>query len=147
MKEVTAIIDFFMNEDNMQYLLKGNEINNLNEVHHNIFTNIENQKGSIFVYEPRHNDPNHPDNKFDNNDKKRHNTEFPDESDKIVAKVLRYVKRPNGKDALEIEITDALFFSKLNEPVIKLNGYYSTSEDGTIHIDKIVRLTLADRNS
>ena len=42
MKEVTAIIDFFMNEDNMQYLLKGNEINNLNEVHHNIFTNIEN---------------------------------------------------------------------------------------------------------
>ena len=25
MKEVTAIIDFFMNEDNMQYLLKGNE--------------------------------------------------------------------------------------------------------------------------
>lgn len=146
MKEAITIVEFFMNEDNMQYLLKGMTIDNLSEIHRNLFTNIENQKGSIFIYEPRRSDPNHPDNRFDNTYKK-HNTQFPDESDEIVAKVLRYVSRPDGKDALEIEVINSLFFSKLHEPVIKLNGYYSTLENGTLHIDKIVRLTLADRNS
>ena len=146
MKHVTTIVEFFMNKDNMQYLLKGNEIDNFDEVHHNLFTNIKNENGSIFVYEPRHKDPNHPDNKFDNTYKK-HNSQFPDNSDRIVAKVLRYITKDNGKDALEIEILDSLFFAKLHEPVIKLNGYYSVSEKRTFHIDKIVRLTLADRNS
>ena len=146
MKQITAVVDFFMNKDNMQYLLKGNEIDNLDEVHHNLFTNIKNQKGSIFIYESRHDDPNHPDNKFDNTHKK-HNSEFPDDSDRIVARVLRYVNRADNRDALEIEVLDSLYFCKLCEPVIKLNGYYSTSENKTFHIDKIVRLTLADRNS
>ena len=41
MKEITAIVKFFLNEDNMEYLLKGNKIDNLEEVHHNIFTNIK----------------------------------------------------------------------------------------------------------
>lgn len=146
MKQVTVIVEFFMNENNMQYLLKGMIIDNLNEIHHSLFTSIENQKDSMFIYEPRHNDPNHPDNRFDNTHRK-HNTQFPDESDKIVAKVLQYINRPDGKDALEIEVIDTLFFSKLQKPVIKLNGYYSTSENGILHIDKIVRLTLADRNT
>lgn len=146
MKQATAIVNFFMNENNMQYLLKGNEIDNLSEVHHNLFTNIKQQKGSIFIYEPRRDDPNHPDNKFDNGYKK-HNSEFPDDSDRIVAKVLRYVDKDDNTSALEIEVLDTLYFCKLCEPVIKLNGYYSTSGDKTFHIDKIVRLTLADRNN
>lgn len=44
MKQITAVVDFFMNKDNMQYLLKGNEIDNLDEVHHNLFTNIKIKK-------------------------------------------------------------------------------------------------------
>lgn len=147
MKKVTAIVKFFLNEDNMEYLLKGNKIDNLEEVHHNIFTNIKTNKGFIYIYEPRATDPNHPDNRFDNTHKHIPTTEFPDDSDQIVAKVLRYINNDEGKDGLEIEIINSLYYHKLREPCIKLNGYYSTSEDGSLHIERITRLTLADRNS
>lgn len=147
MKEAKAIVHFFMNKDNMKDLLKGNTIDNLDEVHYNLFTNIENKGGSIFIYEPRRDDPHHPDNKISVKSKMKHNTEFPDEADRIVAKVLRYIDDIDGKDALEIEILDALFFSKLDEPIIKLNGYFSISKNGIFHIDEIVRITLADKNS
>ena len=74
-------------------------------------------------------------------------SEYPDESDRIVAKVLRYIKSPDGNDSLEIELIDSLYYYKLTQPVIKLNGYFNLGDEkNTIHISSITRLTLADRN-
>lgn len=145
-KVVIKIVDFFMNKSNMEYLLKGNIIDNFDEVHANIFNELNKKNGSILVYEPRLDDPNHPDNRNLTHIKKQQ-SEYPDESDRIVAKVLRYIKGVNGNDSLEIEVLDPLYYFKLSQPVIKLNGYFVMNDNNTIHINNITRLTLADRNS
>ena len=146
MKEVKVIVKFFMNKNNMEYLLKGNTIDNFDEIHTNIFNEL-NSNGSILVYEPRRNDPNHPNNRYKTHMKKVELSEYPDESDRIVAKVLRYIKSPDGNDSLEIELIDSLYYYKLTQPVIKLNGYFNLGDEkNTIHISSITRLTLADRN-
>ena len=118
MKEVKVIVKFFMNKNNMEYLLKGNTIDNFDEIHTNIFNEL-NSNGSILVYEPRRNDPNHPDNRHKTHMKKVELSEYPDESDRIVAKVLRYIKSPDGNDSLEIELIDSLYYYKLTQPVIR----------------------------
>ena len=126
MKHVTTIVRFFITKDNMEYLLHGHTIDNFDEMRNNLFTEL-NSNGSVLVYKPR-------DESYDSQ------SEYPNIKDRIVAKILRYIKE---KDALEIEILDSLYFSKLYNPKIKLNGY-CISEDGSIHIKKITRLTLAD---
>lgn len=146
MKEAITRVKFFMTKNNMEFLLKGIKIDNLDDVRRNIFEHI-NTNGSIYVYEPRLDDPHHPDNRLDNTYKHIHTSEFPDASDEIIGKVLRFINGNNGDDSLEIEIINSLYFAKLREPCIKVNGYYSISSDGSIHIDKITRLTLADRNN
>ena len=143
MKGMKAIVKFFMTKSNMEYLLKGISISNFDDVRTNLFKDISN-KLLLHIYEPRSNDPNHPDNKV-NYEGSYHLSEYPDDSDRIVAKVLRYIRDNKGDDYLEIEIIDSLYFSKLNQPVIKINGYYELS-DGAIKIKKVSRLTLADRN-
>lgn len=142
MKETKAIVKFFMTKSNMEYLLKGISISNFDEVRTNLFKDISNKL--LYIYEPRSNDPNHPDNKV-NYEGSYHLSEYPDDGDRIVAKVLKYMRDNKGDDYLEIEIIDSLYFSKLNQPVIKINGYYELS-DGAIKIKKVSRLTLADRN-
>ena len=143
MKEMKAIVKFFMTKSNMEYLLKGISISNFDDVRTNLFKDISN-KLLLHIYEPRSNDPNHPDNKV-NYEGSYHLSEYRDGSDRIVAKVLRYIRDNKGDDCLEIEIIDSLYFSKLNQPVIKINGYYELS-DGAIKIKKVSTLTLADRN-
>ena len=130
-KESKAIVNFFMTKKNMSYLLKGNKITNFDEVRNNLFKSISNNNGMIFIYEPRVSDPN---------------SEYPDEGDNIVAKVLRYIRdEENGEDSLEIEVINSLYYSKLDQPVIKMNGYYEL-ENGEFKIKEISRLTLANRN-
>lgn len=148
-KESKAIVNFFMTKKNMSYLLKGNKITNFDEVRNNLFKSISNNNGMIFIYEPRVSDPNHPNNRVnfrEGNMQICHNSEYPDEGDNIVAKVLRYIRdEENGEDSLEIEVIDSLYYSKLDQPVIKMNGYYEL-ENGEFKIKEISRLTLANRN-
>lgn len=134
MKETKAIVKFFMTKSNMEYLLKGISISNFDEVRTNLFKDISNKL--LYIYEPRSNDPNHPDNKV-NYEGSYHLSEYPDDGDRIVAKVLRYMRNNKDDDYLEIEIIDSLYFSKLNQPVIKINGYYELS-DGAIKIKKFL---------
>lgn len=148
-KESKAIINFFMTKKNMSYLLKGNKISNFDEIRDNLFKRISNN-GTVFIYEPRVTDPNHPNNKVnfreDNNRQKYHVSEYPDDGDNIVAKVLRYIRdEENGEDSLEIEVINSLYYAKLDQPVIKMNGYYEL-ENGEFKIKEISRLTLANRN-
>lgn len=148
-KESKAIVNFFMTKKNMSYLLKGNKISNFDEIRDNLFKSISNNNGMIFIYEPRVSDPNHPNNRVnfrEVNKKMNHISEYPDDGDNIVAKVLRYIRdEENGEDSLEIEVINSLYYSKLDQPVIKMNGYYEL-EDGEFKIKEISRLTLANRN-
>lgn len=147
MKNVKTTVEFFMNKENMKDLLKGNVIDNFEEMHNNLFKDLESNNGSFYIYETRIIDPNHPDNKYGKHQLTRKtNSEYPDESDTIVARALRYIKNDKGNDCLEIELIDSLYCTKLNNPVIKVNGYYTTTDTGGLHMEKITRLTLADRN-
>jgi len=126
MKQAKVKVPFFLNDKNMEYLLSGAKIVNLDEVEKMLFQN------GVNIYVPRKNDPNRP------------LLEYPDISDTIVAKAIRYIEGTDN-NYLEIELLDSLYYHKLKEPCIKINGY-CVIEDGNITIKKITRLTLADRN-
>jgi hypothetical protein len=112
----------------MEYLLSGAKIINIDEVHEKmLFQNGTN------IYVPRKNDSNKP-----------LLSEYPDISDTIVGKAIRYIEETDN-NYLEIELLDSLYYHKLKEPCIKINGY-CVIEGGDITIKKVTRLTLADRN-
>lgn len=145
LKQTKAIIKFFMTKNNMNYLLKGNSISNFDKVRDNLLSNISKDRSIKFIYEPRKSDPNHPNNNDLYENLYTHESEYPDSGDRIVAKILRYIHDENNEDSLEIEIIDSLYYAKLSQPVIKINGYCSI-DNGNIVITNITRLTLADRN-
>lgn len=128
MKQAIVKVPFFINDNNMEYLLSGAKIINLNEVHEKMLF----QSGHN-IYVPRANDPNRP-----------LLSEYPDINDTVVAKALQYIEGYDN-NYLNIELLDSLYYHKLRNPCIKINGY-CTIENGNIIITKITRLTLADRN-
>ena len=128
MKQAIVKVPFFLNDNNMEYLLSGAKIINLNEVHEKMLF----QSGHN-IYVPRASDPNRP-----------LLSEYPDINDTVVAKALQYIEGYDN-NYLNIELLDSLYYHKLKNPCIKINGY-CTIEDGNIIITKITRLTLADRN-
>lgn len=123
MKEITSTVPFFINKDNMQLLLKGRCIKNLDEVYKNILFQIGKN-----IYEPRQVSGN----------------EYASISDRVVAKAIKFIDGGDSKDNfLQIEIIDSLYWSKLRVPCIKVNGY-CVEEDNGIRITKVTRLSLAD---
>lgn len=126
MKTATVKIPFFINESNMAHILKGLKIGNLQEVHEEMLF----QAGHD-IYEAR--EPEYKE------------SEFPNIKDRQVGKAIRYIKG-EVDNYLEVELIDSLYYSKLREPVIKINGYYDMDEKGYIIITKVSRLSLADRN-
>ena len=134
MKESKSIIEFYINIDNMTEVLNGKRIVNFDEMHHNLFTNLS-KHGSFYpVYESRK-----PGIEY--------KSEYPDINDRIVGKVTRYMpaERNRRYPALEIEWGDALYIAKLENPCIKLNGYFYETEDGNLIMDEITRITLSSR--
>lgn len=128
MKQVKVKVPFFLNDRNMEYLLSGAKIINLDEVHEKMLF-----QNGVNIYIPRKNGLNRP-----------LLSEYPDISDTVVGKAIRYIEGTDN-NYLEIELLDSLYYHKLKEPCIKINGY-CVIEDGNITIKKITRLTLADRN-
>jgi hypothetical protein len=128
MKQAKVKVPFFLNDRNMEYLLSGAKVINLDEVHEKMLF-----QNGVNIYIPRKYDPNRPVN------------EYPDISDTIVGKAIRYIEGTDN-NYLEIELLDSLYYHKLKEPCIKINGY-CVIEGGNITIKKITRLTLADRNA
>lgn len=125
MKQAIVQVQFFINDNNMEYLLNGAKILNLDEVHEKMLFQLGNN-----VYKERDNGSNNT-------------TEYPGISDTIVAKAIRFIEGPT--DHLEIELLDSLYYHKLKEPCIKINGYCTSDEVGNIIITKVTRLSLADR--
>ena len=128
MKTAVVKIPFFMNEQNMAHLLKGLKIGNLQEVHEDMLF-----KAGYDIYSER--------------ETIYEGAEFPNISDRKVGKAIRYIKgSPNMNDGLEVELLDSLYYHKLREPCIKVNGYCEMDDKGYMIITKVTRLTLADRN-
>lgn len=128
MKQAKVKVPFFLNDRNMEYLLSGAKVINLDEVHEKMLF-----QNGVNIYIPRKYDPNRPVN------------EYPDISDTIVGKAIRYIEGTDN-NYLEIELLDSLYYHKLKEPCIKINGY-CVIEGGNITIKKITRLSLADRDA
>lgn len=128
MKQAKVKVPFFLNDRNMEYLLSGAKVINLDEVHEKMLF-----QNGVNIYMPRKYDPNRPVN------------EYPDISDTIVGKAIRYIEGTDN-NYLEIELLDSLYYHKLKEPCIKINGY-CVIEGGNITIKKITRLSLADRDA
>lgn len=126
MKQAIVKVQFFINNNNMEYLLSGAKILNLNEVHEKMLFQLGNN-----VYKERDNGSNNT-------------TEYPGISDTIVAKAIRFIEGTDN-DYLELELLDSLYYHKLKEPCIKVNGYCISDEVGNIIITKVTRLSLADR--
>lgn len=133
MKTVIVKVPFFVNKNNMQYLLKGYQIDNLDEVYNELLF-----KNGTDIYEARQ----------ISEDTDISNTytyeEYPNQSDIIKAKAVRFIDEGDTK-YLEIELIDSLYYHKLKEPVIKINGYCEIIED-MIHITSVTRITLADKH-
>lgn len=127
MKQAIVKVPFFLNDYNMEYLLSGAKIVNIDEVHDKMLFQSGNN-----IYVPRVSDPNRP-----------LLSEYPDIGDTIVAKAIRYIEGTDN-NYFEIELLDSLYYHKLREPCIKINGY-CVIEGGDITITKVTRLTLADR--
>jgi hypothetical protein len=136
-KEAVTKIEFFMNKDNMQYLMKGYVIKNFDQIKDLIFA----ESDSPFVYAARDYKGKTP--VFNAQ------SEYPSISDMVMGKVVGYCEE-DGKRFLKVALADSLSYSMMSDPCIKVNGYCTVGyEDGQdfIIIDKVTRLTIADRNS
>lgn len=133
MKNITVKVPFFINKNNMEYLLKGNIISNFDEVHKKMIFSNPNEKPCIYI--ARENDINRP---------KEDMSEYANLNDIIVAKANRYIEEGDNI-YLEVDIIDSLYYHKLKEPCIKINGYCEI-ESGSITITKVTRITLADKS-
>lgn len=133
MKQAITEIEFFMNRDNMEYLMKGYTIKNFDDIKDLIFAESE----TPFIYAARKYDPKAVLNAT---------SEYPNSSDTIMGKILGYLEK-DGKRYLKIEFADTLTYSMINNPCIKVNGYCTVNSDDSITINKITRVTIADRTS
>lgn len=131
MKECIVDIPFFVNNENMQYLLNGRSITNISdypklasnyvkEFNGNIYKTRDKEEGISFV--PEHDSAIYSDN-----------------GDIIVGKIVGI-----NDSSLTINIIESLYYSKLNDPRIRVNGLYIEDGDEThIKIIKFTRLTLS----
>lgn len=136
MKEAVIKIEFFMNKDNMQHLMKGYIIRNFDQIKELIFD----ESDTPFVYAARDYKGKMP--VFNAQ------SEYPNASDRVIGKVVGYCEE-NCRRFLKVALADSLTYSMMSDPCIKVNGYCTVGcEDGQdfIIIDKVTRLTIADRN-
>lgn len=131
MKECIVHIPFFTNKENEQYLLEGYKISNRESIPI-LLSEMKVNLNKMYVYKSR---VNKEISIFTNIE---HESEWPDNNDFIVGEVVGI-----HKDELDINITDTLYYSKLNDPKIRINGYMIINKDAKEFIlTKITRLTI-----
>ena len=121
-KVTTANVNWFVNENNMEYLFHGKKITNLEDIHKSI-------PQGMMIYKPREDDR-----------LIKETSEHANANDVIVAEYIGL----NVDGKANIKVIDALYFAKLNNPTLKMNGY-CTEDDNNITISRVTRLTLANK--
>lgn len=130
-KNTVVDVPFFINKNNQQYLLKGMKIENFEEEYNSIFET----NSKVYVYMPRE------DTEYSDIER----TQYPDSYDVIVAEAVG-IYTINNEIVLRIKLIDSLYYSKLCEPCIRINGFCTINSE-SIHIDEVTRLTLSNRKS
>lgn len=133
----TVLVPFLINKLNQELLLNGTSIANIDEIPQMIANMINDNH--IYVYQQRV--------KTLEYQNITHESQYPDTGDIIVGEVIAINLDIPDEPKLVIDLSDStrfdsLYYSKLNDPVIRVNGYCHDVDDHTIHIDKITRLTL-----
>ena len=133
----TVLVPFLINKLNQELLLNGTSIANIDEIPQMIANMIKDNH--IYVYQQRV--------KALEYQNITHESQYPDTGDIIVGEVIAINLDIPDEPKLVIDLSDntrfdSLYYSKLNDPVIRVNGYCHNVDDYTIHIDKITRLTL-----
>lgn len=133
----TVLVPFLINKLNQELLLNGTSIANIDEIPQMIANMINDNH--IYVYQQRV--------KALEYQNITHESQYPDTGDIIVGEVIAINLDIPDEPKLVIDLSDStrfdsLYYSKLNDPVIRVNGYCHNVDDYTIHIDKITRLTL-----
>ena len=133
----TVLVPLLVNSLNQELLLNGTSIDNIDEIPQMIANMIKDNH--IYVYQQRV--------KALEYQNITHESQYPDTGDIIVGEVIAINLDIPDEPKLVIDLSDntrfdSLYYSKLNDPVIRVNGYCHNVDDYTIHIDKITRLTL-----
>lgn len=133
----TVLVPFLINSFNQELLLNGTSIDNINEIPQMIANMIKDNH--IYVYQQRVKTPEYQNI--------THESQYPDTGDIIVGEVIAINLDIPDEPKLVIDLSDStrfdsLYYSKISDPVIRVNGYCHDINDHTIHIDKITRLTL-----
>ena len=133
----TVLVPFLINKLNQELLLNGTSIDNINEIPQMIANMINDNH--IYVYQQRVKTLEYQNITLE--------SQYPDTGDIIVGEVIAINLDIPDEPKLVIDLSDStrfdsLYYSKLNDPVIRVNGYCHNVDDYTIHIDKITRLTL-----
>ena len=137
MNNKTVSVPFLINKLNQELLLNGTSIDNINEIPQMIANMIKDNH--TYVYQQRVKTPEYQNI--------THESQYPDTGDIIVGEVIAINLDIPDEPKLVIDLSDStrfdsLYYSKISDPVIRVNGYCHDVDDHTIHIDKITRLTL-----
>lgn len=131
MKECIVYIPFFTNSENEEYLNDGYRISNREQIS-NLLIESKNKLDNLYVYMPRE--------ETNLESAPTHNSQWPDSGDIIVGEVVGI-----KEDGLDINITNSLYYSKLNDPKIRINGYMIKNNKEII-LTKITRFTMTSYN-
>ena len=133
----TVLVPLLVNPLNQELLLNGTSIDNIDEIPQMIANMIKNNH--IYVYQQRIKAPEYQNI--------THESQYPDTGDIIVGEVIAINLDIPDEPKIVIDLSDStkfdsLYYSKISDPVIRVNGYCHDINDHTIYIDKITRLTL-----
>lgn len=133
----TVLVPLLVNPLNQELLLYGTSIDNIDEIPQMIANMIKNNH--IYVYQQRIKAPEYQNI--------THESQYPDTGDIIVGEVIAINLDIPDEPKIVIDLSDStkfdsLYYSKISDPVIRVNGYCHDINDHTIYIDKITRLTL-----
>ena len=133
----TVLVPLLVNPLNQELLLYGTSIDNIDEIPQMIANMIKDNH--IYVYQQRIKAPEYQNI--------THESQYPDTGDIIVGEVIAINLDIPDEPKLVIDLSDStkfdsLYYSKISDPVIRVNGYCHVINDHTIYIDKITRLTL-----
>ena len=128
MKQAIITVPFYLNKINMSSILDNRILLNYDDIHNSMLKKINKIDRFFAVYKSR--------NIWD-----IQQSEYPNINDTIIGKVVKY--NDGTIPSLDIECYDSLYYCKLINPVVKINGYCHI-DDNTIILDELTRITIGE---
>lgn len=132
MKQAIVELPFLINKNNQELLLDGKIINNLDDIPSMIIKMMNIHK-PLYVYEIRPlNDPR---------------SQYPTQ-DVILGNVIGVNIENKDNPKLKISLSNTLLYTinSSSDPVVRINGYEESDDNGNITITEITRISVGPRN-